>query len=261
MAAGLLFGLALALMAPDLLEAASANSCVECHGKLPLATFVGRRYVLWAGSIHARLGITCDICHGGKPTYTQKTLAHRGVYNSGRPQARTYFKKVPKLCGGCHRAELRHFKRSIHYKELMTTGRGPNCVTCHESKTGSIVSPSELVETCSVCHNERLAIEPRIPLRAYGVLLKMAFASDIEQALRQLVALAGSKGSKHLESARLQLREARAQWHTFSLRKVERFVERALESLRTAREKAKTSKGPSQAAHSKSPSKAASGDL
>ncbi len=220
----------------------SSNSCVTCHKLLPGETFVGRRYTVWEGSVHAKMDITCNLCHGGNAKAKDKENAHQGVYNSGRPQSTTYFKKVPTTCGTCHRLEYNRFKRSIHYKELQTTGRGPNCVTCHESKTGQIIQPTQVVETCSVCHNERLEILPQIPVKSYGVLLRMSFAAEMKTVTEQLVALAKSQGAgvaeaeEKLQAARKGLGLARIEWHTFSLSKVETSLNDVFRHLRKARE-------------------------
>jgi hypothetical protein len=218
------------------------NSCVKCHKILPGETFVGRRYTVWEGSVHAQMDITCNLCHGGDAKASGKENAHKGVYNSGRPQSTTYFKKVPATCGGCHRLEYNRFKRSIHYKELQTTGRGPNCVTCHESKTGEIIQPTQVVETCSVCHNERLEILPHIPVQSYGVLLRMSFAAQMELVTKQLIALAKKSGKsvaeaeQKLQAAREGLDLARVEWHTFSLNRVESSLGDVFKNLREARE-------------------------
>lgn len=225
------------------------NSCVKCHKILPGETFVGRRYAVWEGSIHAKMDITCNLCHGGNPKAPDKENAHKGVFNSGRSQSTTYFKKVPTTCGGCHRLEYNRFKRSIHYKELQTTGRGPNCVTCHESKTGQIIMPTQVIETCSVCHNERLEILPHIPVQSYGVLLRMSFAAEMQSVTEQLVSMAKESGKslagadQKLQAAREGLSLARIEWHTFSLNKVESSLHDVFNNLREAREQA-MSPGP-----------------
>jgi hypothetical protein len=198
--------------------------------------------MIWKNSVHAKMEITCDLCHGGNPRKTSKDGAHNGVYNSGRPQSTVYFKKVPATCGRCHRMEYTEFKRSIHFKELQASGRGPNCVTCHESKTGKIIQPTQVVETCSVCHNERLNIMPGIPLQAYGVLLRMVFADEMQAVTEEIISLAQASGKKvdkakgELESVGQSLTKARAEWHTFSLDKVEEALEEVFQSLKKARE-------------------------
>lgn len=231
----------------------SSNSCVKCHSILPSDTFLGKRYHVWKGSIHARMDITCNLCHGGNPKAADKDGAHQGVFNSGRPQSSTYFKNVPSTCGGCHRLEYNRFKRSVHFKELQTTGRGPNCVTCHESKTGQIIHPTQVVETCSVCHNERLEILPQIPVQAYGVLLRMNFAAEMQSITEQLVSMAEEGGQgvgeaeQKLEAAREGLSLARIEWHTFSLNKVEASLNDVFKNLRDARDQSTSSKSPTGA--------------
>jgi hypothetical protein len=238
------------------------NSCIKCHKILPAETFVGRRYVVWEGSVHAKMDITCNLCHGGNPKAHDQENAHQGVFNSGRPQSTTYFKKVPATCGTCHRLEYNRFKRSVHFKELQTTGRGPNCVTCHESKTGEIIHPTHVVETCSVCHNERLEILPNIPVKSYGVLLRMSFAAEMQHVTEQLVALAKEGGAsvgdaeQNLQAAREGLDLARVEWHTFSLDKVESSLNDVFNYLRKAREQSlgpKTNKGASLQSEDESP--------
>jgi hypothetical protein len=113
-----------------------------------------------------------------------------------------------------------------------------------------------------VCHNERLEILPNIPVKSYGVLLRMSFAAEMQHVTEQLVALAKEGGAsvgdaeQNLQAAREGLDLARVEWHTFSLDKVESSLNDVFNYLRKAREQSlgpKTNKGASLQSEDESP--------
>ncbi len=197
------------------------NSCVSCHRDLPAGTFIGSKYQTWKSSIHAQEGITCDRCHGGKPSASQKETAHTGVYNSGHPLSRVYFKSVPGTCGACHRRDFNAFKSSAHYALLEKSGAGPTCVTCHESHSTRIISPSQLPATCTQCHNERMQINPQVPAYAQSLLLSIDETSLLVRLARKQIPEGERAKLQEWREAEAMMEIVRDVWHAFNLKEVQ----------------------------------------
>jgi hypothetical protein len=194
------------------------NSCVRCHSQLPSSSFVGARSHSWAGSIHQKHGVTCDKCHGGNPRAAEEKGAHEGVLGSRNPKSPVYYKNIPSTCGKCHGAEFYKFTQSRHYRMLESTGRGPECVTCHGSMVTSILTPDTIAGVCEQCHNERLGIFPYIPQKAKAVLLLLRESNALLDAEEKLHHPAGgSVKARHMRDARSSLHSARVDWHKFDL--------------------------------------------
>jgi len=155
--------------------------------------------------------------------------AHTGLIVSTDPKSPVYFTNIPATCGKCHDAELGAFKKSKHYKELVSSGRGPNCVTCHGSMANHIMAPKDLEQTCALCH--------RKPTQAFAAEVAL---EESRAALRRLdeAVKKAPKGAKGLDAAKLAGEKARARretaviaWHTFE---TEQVVTTAKESSRLA---------------------------
>jgi hypothetical protein len=203
-------------------EAAGAeNSCVECHRNLPRNTMIGAKYLDWKNSIHAKENVTCDRCHGGNPSAQQKEAAHTVIYNSSNPKSRVYYKRVPEMCGGCHRYDFNAFKRSTHYTFLEQKGAGPTCVTCHESHATRLITPLEIPLTCEECHNRRTGINPEIPKQAQVLLLLINETSLLVRCTKERVQEGQQKKSKTWEETSTALRRVRDEWHAFNLNQVQ----------------------------------------
>jgi hypothetical protein len=211
-------GLAFFLLMGD--ASALENSCVDCHSKIPADTFFGSKFKDWQNSIHAEEGIACQRCHGGDAQADKKDKAHIGVYNSGNPKSRVYYKNVPGTCGACHRREFNEFRLSNHYSFLEQTGAGPTCVTCHESHTTRIIAPGQLPTVCNQCHNERMGINPAVPRHAQALLLLINETSMLVQLARQQIEEDQEKMEKWKELYKL-MEDARDEWHAFNLEQVQ----------------------------------------
>jgi len=62
--------------------------------------------------------------------------------------------EVPEFCGKCHIAILKNYLESGHGKALKSSGKGPNCVTCHGShKIGKAGIDIINEQTCTKCHS------------------------------------------------------------------------------------------------------------
>ncbi len=208
---------------------AAPNPCVSCHERLPATTAAGHSFRDWRSSPHGRAGATCDKCHGGDPTATDRTAAHRGVYSSRESRSTVYYTRIPATCGSCHQQELAFFSGSRHYTQLVTTGRGPNCVTCHGSMAIQVLSPSEMEATCTACHNpeRRLPTTPPVEARYLLVLLQQTdFSIGVVQALLDRTPEQRLRDAARapLQQARQTMQRARQGWHSFDLNLVEQML-------------------------------------
>ena len=191
------------------------NSCAFCHKTAAARGSAAHSYADWADSAHAKAGVTCDACHGGDPTKSDREGAHAGLRPSTDEKSPVYYTRIPGTCGACHRAEGEAFKKSAHYRELQTSGRGPNCVTCHGAMANHILAPRDLETTCTLCH--------RRPTGAHEALLMQNDADDAVEHLKAELRKARAQGvdesaqKAEAEEAAGLLKEARKAWHSFDL--------------------------------------------
>ncbi len=198
-------------------EIKAANSCVSCHSRLPGTSFVGAKSHGWTGSIHQTHGVTCDKCHGGDPLASEQKEAHMGVLNSSNPKSPVYFKNIPSTCGKCHGAEFYKFTQSRHYNMLESSGKGPECVTCHGSMVTRILTPNTISSVCEQCHNSRMGIFPYVPQKAKAVLLLLTVSTDLLDTKTKLHYRPDTNQAQALRDARSSLQSARLDWHKFDL--------------------------------------------
>ena len=138
--------------------AASANGCMLCHQR---AGDESSR--LFAGSVHARRGFTCDACHGGDAKAREKQAAHAGSF-IGKPSA------VEQLavCGACHTQPAADFKTSLHFPKNFETPR-VTCGDCHGAHAvGSAARDFSFAVFCTNCHG--LEYLPELPASLRGLL-------------------------------------------------------------------------------------------
>lgn len=214
--------------------AAVKNSCVACHFKLPQGSFIGAKAHGWKGSVHEMHGVTCDKCHGGDPSASTEAEAHKGVLGSSNPESRVYYKNVPETCGQCHGAELFEFRKSLHYRNLESTGKGPECVTCHGSMIVTVLTPGDIAAVCERCHNRTgLAhATPYIPQYAKAVLLSLREGMALANADEMLYRPAkDSVEASILTGARIALHSAMLDWHRFDLKTITGHLQKAYDLL------------------------------
>ena len=196
----------------------TGNFCVACHSQLPGSNFVGAKSHGWKGSIHQKHGVTCDKCHGGDSRAPSQREAHAGVFGSGNTRSTVFFKNIPSTCGKCHGAEFYKFTQSLHYKRLVSEGKGPECVTCHGSMITGILTPDTITAVCARCHNTRMSILPYVPEKAKAVLLLLRQSGALLEADAKLYHPAeGTAKARHMLDARSALHSARLDWHKFDL--------------------------------------------
>lgn len=215
------------------------NACVTCHERLPATTAAGHSFQDWRASPHGRAGATCDKCHGGDPGAADRPAAHRGVYSSREARSSVYYTRIPATCGSCHQQELEFFSHSRHYNQLVTTGRGPNCVTCHGSMAIQVLSPGEMEATCSACHNAERGVPSTAPVAARYLLVllrQVDFGIGVSERLagRTPERAQRDAASQHLRQARQTMQRARQGWHSFDLGLVEETLLQAAEATRRA---------------------------
>ncbi|HLB35540.1 MAG TPA: hypothetical protein VJL31_03150 [Gemmatimonadales bacterium] len=217
---------------------AAPNACVTCHERLPATTAGGHSFQDWRASPHGRAGATCDKCHGGNPAAANAEAAHQGVYSSRESRSLVYYTRIPATCGSCHQPELEFFSHSRHYNQLVTTGRGPNCVTCHGSMAIQVLSPGDMENTCSACHNAERGLPSTAPVAARYLLVllrQVEFGIDVSERLAaRTPEPARRDAAVHLRQARETMQRAREGWHSFALGIVEATLLQAAQGARRA---------------------------
>lgn len=119
------------------------NSCIACHGELDDER-LRHPAALWADSVHASVGNTCDGCHGGDPKDpTLEAMSKAKGFRGVPPQA-----QVTDTCAKCHSQTAEAYKAGAHFQ----VGQ-PTCIDCHsphaiERTAAGIVT----AERCGLCH-------------------------------------------------------------------------------------------------------------
>lgn len=196
--------------------AADKAACVECHRGVKTGVVEAHNFGDWKRSAHARAGVSCEACHGGDAAAKDKASAHKGVLRSSDPASAIYFTRIPGTCGACHSAELAAFRQSAHFKELESSGKGPNCVTCHGSMANVVLGPRELEHTCMLCHRQ--------PTQAFAARMQLDVTASMVAGLAAELRRAKAAGAMDLPSQEKAYREivalqreAAVTWHTFKL--------------------------------------------
>src|SRR3989337_2271947 len=218
------------------------NSCMECHRYRPAGSYAGHKFSDYTDSVHDRNGVRCEACHGGDAVHADKIAAHKGVFRSTDPKSAIYFRNLPQTCGKCHGEELVNFSRSRHYAELKTSGRGPSCVTCHGSMGTFILTSGQIMEFCTVCHNNKRGILPNAPQEVKNVLSMMELADTVVSWSKEFVKEAQKvkkstpESEKELALAIGYMKHARLSWHPFRMEDVTTNIKSAYNAAKKARE-------------------------
>lgn len=204
------------LLAAGTAAAQEKGSCVDCHRGLAGGKGLAHDFADWEKSVHAGAGVSCQACHGGDAAAKDKAAAHAGVLRTGDPASPVYFTKIPQTCGSCHEDEFKAFQKSAHFKELQSSGKGPNCVTCHGSMANVVLGPKESETTCVLCHRQPThAFSARLELDSAGAMVRGAGAALTKARAAGAPDLAPQEAS-YREIVEQQ-RRMTVQWHTFKM--------------------------------------------
>ena len=208
-------GFALVCLNPVIAEAAFQeplkNSCITCHKDLPDERLSGP-VTLWASSVHAEVGNTCDGCHGGDPNdSTEKSMSDGNHFYLGPKE-----EEVTGFCGKCHQELSEYFKESAHW----ATGT-QNCIQCHGTHTIQrisleIISP----EKCSACHEYESADK----LKTVLLGLHDRFGASKEK-IKNIQGLPTQPLADQLGNVWNQLRQVRMVSHTFDMTRIKKKAE------------------------------------
>ena len=125
------------------------NFCIECHSSDKMKPEFLTIAEEWKASWHAQNQIACHDCHGGDPKDPSMSMSpHRGFVGKPSPN------EIPEFCGKCHIGILKNYLESDHGKAFRSSGKGPNCVTCHGAhniQQANIEIISE--QRCTKCHS------------------------------------------------------------------------------------------------------------
>jgi hypothetical protein len=164
----LLFAL---VMAPAAGAATDSATCLGCHGSMEGDVKVDQEK--FSKSLHG--SFDCVMCHmdlkgaqhkglsGAKPDKTVQELAKAVSSKSKKdPVAQA-------ACVGCHPDVYDAYKASVHGQNVMVkkSSDGPVCTSCHGSphyiqsknNKASAVNHFNVVQTCGVCHEEKMMAE------------------------------------------------------------------------------------------------------
>ncbi|HEX3248131.1 MAG TPA: cytochrome c3 family protein [Pyrinomonadaceae bacterium] len=189
--------IAVVLLAASTATAQQKSSCIDCHVKLEGKIGDPARSI--KDDIHLSRGLSCNDCHGGDPTQSDKTAAkdpRKGYL--GRPR----MADIPAFCGKCHNDasfmkkfnpalrvdQEKEYSTSVHGKLLKAGNQKvATCISCHGvhgiravSDALSSVYPLNVAETCAKCHGqaERMA-EFKIPTDQYTKYKKSVHAKAL----------------------------------------------------------------------------------
>ncbi|MDH5762967.1 MAG: cytochrome c family protein [Nitrospinota bacterium] len=187
------------------------NSCINCHQDLAVER-LSRPVTLWASSVHAEVGNTCDGCHGGDPKDpTEKSMSDGNQFYLGPKE-----EEVTGFCGKCHQELSEYFQQSAHW----ATGT-QNCIQCHGTHTVQRIS-LEIIdpEKCGTCHGYESADKLK------GVLsgLHDRFGASREK-IKLIKGLPTQPLESELDKVWKQLRQVRMVSHTFDMTRIEKKAE------------------------------------
>jgi len=211
----LLLGLAAICLRPGtagaVFEEPLKNSCITCHRDLKIER-LSRPVALWASSVHAEVGNTCDGCHGGDPNDpTEKSMSDGKQFYLGPKE-----EEITGFCGKCHQELSEYFKQSVHW----ATGT-QNCIQCHGTHTIQRIS-LEIInpEKCSSCHEYESADK----LRTVLLGLHDRFGGSKEK-IKNIKGLPTQPLENELDKVWSQLRQVRMVSHTFDMTRIKKKAE------------------------------------
>lgn len=211
---------------PGRLAAFRQNQCVICHASLTEPLRVSAHFYEWLNSPHEQKNVGCEKCHGGDPTITTFRTAHQGVERASFPTSRLAPKNAPETCRSCHQPAVQVFTQSRHYQQLLATGDGPSCTTCHHHMATSVIyRPPDTAALCASCHSAKgpAAAYSKTPEQAGDTIAAFNRADEVLDWSRYLIAqgkkrrLSFAKEEAEIARFTQTLTEAKLNWHSFDL--------------------------------------------
>ena len=188
-------------------------------------------YNYWEESVHDSTGIICIDCHGGDKTKSDKDAAHKTKdFSSLTAKDKTSLKKIPVVCGKCHKAVYKNFKESKHYTALQKDKYSPNCVTCHGSMNTEIYAANNIASGCASCHNEESKKLPDVRKQAEDLLTKINF---IRAYKRWVTINYKSNQPDTVKEINNQYKDMVTSWHQFDLTRMDEKTQKLLIDLRS----------------------------
>ena len=222
------------------------NNCVTCHSKITAPVVLSNRYFEWHSSVHKDTGVSCEKCHGGNPATSDKTKAHVGILPYANQQSTIHFRNVATTCQSCHQGVVNKFIESKHYQNLKTMGLGPSCSTCHaHMATEVVLSPQQISNLCSFCHNTVNGVlppRPEVAAKAEAVMESLNRA-DVAVAWATSLLREAEMKRRNVAVERLQvmaaqgsLKDAKLTWHSFNLEATQKRADEAFSTAMAAKE-------------------------
>lgn len=222
------------------------NNCVTCHAQITQPVALSNRYFEWHSSAHKEYGVSCEKCHGGDPSTSDKVKAHVGIYPYANQRSQIHFRNLPTTCKSCHQGVVQAFVESKHYQNLKTTGLGPSCSTCHAHMASEVVlSPQQISHLCAYCHdtiNGVLPPRPAIREKAEAVMqslnraaVAVAWATSLlrEAEMKRLFV---STERVQVIAAQGMLKDAKFSWHAFDLETMQKKADEAFSAALKAKD-------------------------
>ena len=216
------------------------NSCERCH-RNPDFLVTNRKlheyYQEWSGSVHRQEDVTCDDCHGGDATTSDKAKSHGDGIGVSDPSSGIYYKNVVDTCGACHEEILEGFVKSDHFEQVVKKEdeqQGPTCVTCHGSINSEILNVNSVANACAQCHNEETDNHPENPEKAKAVLNRFL---SIHRFYRYIAIRAEpEEGRAFFLKLDPRLQKLSTTWHTFDLDAIDAETRAILTTLTAKRD-------------------------
>lgn len=224
----------------------SGNNCVSCHAQITQPVGLSNRYFEWHSSEHKEVGVSCEKCHGGDPTTTDKAKAHSGIAPYSDPKSKIHFRNLPETCKSCHQGIVNTFVESKHYQNLKVSGLGPSCSNCHAHMASEVMlSPQQTSTLCAYCHdtvNGALPPRPDIREKAEAIMQSLNRADVAVRWAASLLREAEMKrmsiGPERMQvnAAQGLLKDAKFSWHSFSLEATQKKADEAFSLTMKAKE-------------------------
>jgi cytochrome b6 len=155
------------------------TSCIACHSSDMFDAAAKAKVKTYADDVHAKVGLSCQDCHGGNPDpklAEDMVSAMDASYKPNPYVGKPDRVKMPEFCGRCHSSAaymkkfnpsarvdvVNEYRSSMHGQQLAKGD--PNvamCIDCHgvhgilrKDNPAAPVYPTHVAETCSRCHSD-----------------------------------------------------------------------------------------------------------